>query len=193
MLMWHTSPRVPDPHSHWINYVSSLTILILTSWHTYILALVLTQPRLGSVFTPHLNMQNASNARKWPSTASLNPGSLLISHRTMFETAKVWSYQQNSIQNRNTQTVMEYQFRDAFVFYSLNVRSIFGVVKWCLSLPVFNFPFEFNPVTLCFLKVLCFVLTLFPPLNLNRTALTLENYILHLLSSIINRCSRCSL
>lgn len=181
MLMWHTSPRVPDPHSHWINYVSSLTILILTSWHTYIRSLVLTQPRLGSIFTPHLNMQNASNACKWHSTASLNHGSLLISHQTVFETVKVWSYQQNSSQNQNIQTVMEYQFRDAFVFYSLNVCSIFGVVKLCLSLPVFHFPFEFNPVT--FSKGLCFVFTLFPPLN----------YILHLLSSIINRCSRCSL
>ncbi len=92
----HTSPRVPNPQSHWINYVSSLTILILTSRHTYIHTLVL--PRLGSVFTPLLSIWTCrmftlllTSTNNPGCTASLNPASLLISHQTMSETVHVWS------------------------------------------------------------------------------------------------------
>lgn len=173
MLMWHTSPRVPDPHSHWINYVSSLTILILTSQHTYISTLMLPQPRLGSVFTPHLNMLNvytASNACKWPSTASLNPESLLISHQTIFETVKVWSKQQSQMsQNQNTESRIYFRF--LFSKYLLHL--------WCCentaSASFLKFFFWIQSSHMCFWRFCVLYWPLFPPLNLiNRTALTLK-------------------
>lgn len=79
-VLWHTSPRVPDPHSHWINYVSSLTILILTSRRTYIRTLVLPQPRLGSAFTPLLSIWTCRmfTLLLMTQAVSLNPPSLLI-------------------------------------------------------------------------------------------------------------------